>query len=78
MLLVFDEIDSDVKSITYLLFNRTELFDLSGKKSLFVSGDLLPYSLRYSPDLPMARDDTKVYGWVNGCYHSVEKLGFEP
>jgi hypothetical protein len=23
----FDEIDSDVKSITYLLFNRTELFE---------------------------------------------------
>ncbi len=51
VLLVFDEIDSDVKSITYLLFNRTELFDLLRKKSFFLSGDSLPYLLRYSPVL---------------------------
>jgi hypothetical protein len=70
VLLVFDEIDSDVKSITYLLFNRTELFDLSGKKSRLMSGDSLPYLLRYSSNLAMARDDTKVYDQVKDYSHN--------
>jgi hypothetical protein len=38
VLLVFDEIDSDVKPITYLPFNRTELFDLLGKEITFGVG----------------------------------------
>jgi len=77
VLLVLDEIDSDVKSITYLLFNRTELFDLSGKKSRLVSGDSLPYLLMYSSGLAMTRDDTKVYDQVNHCSHDSRDGLFE-
>jgi hypothetical protein len=76
VLLVFDEIDSDVKSITYLLFNRTELFDLSGKKSRLMSGDSLPYLLRYSSNLAMARDDTKVYDQVKDHSHDSRGMLF--